>query len=86
MPYITAEQVLEVNDALEEQNITGLTPGQLNYLITQMLVGWLGESPNYTRYNAAMGVMECAKAELYRRRVAPYEDKKIQENGDVYTG
>ena len=31
-----------------------------------------------------IGVLECAKLELYRRVAAPYEDDKIDENGDVY--
>jgi len=31
-----------------------------------------------------MGVLECIKQEFYRRAVAPYEDKKKEENGDVY--
>ena len=39
----------------------------------------------YTHVNEAVGVLECAKLELYRRVAAPYEDEKIAENGDVYT-
>jgi hypothetical protein len=35
--------------------------------------------------NEAIGVLECAKLELYRRVAAPYEDEKIAESGDVYT-
>ena len=31
-----------------------------------------------------VGVLECAKLELYRRLAAPYEDLKIEDNGDVY--
>lgn len=30
-----------------------------------------------------LGMLECCKMELYRRHVAPYEDEKIIENGDV---
>ena len=30
------------------------------------------------------GALRCAQMEFYRRVAAPYEDKKIQENGDVY--
>ena len=58
-------------------------PGTLNYMITKVVHWWLGENPNYERYNAAIGVLECAKQELYRRKVSPYEDEKINENGDV---
>ena len=59
------------------------SPGTLNYIITRLVHWWLGDNPNYERYNAAIGVLECAKLELYRRKVSPYEDEKINENGDV---
>jgi hypothetical protein len=39
---------------------------------------------NYKHINEIIGVLECAKQEFYRRVAAPYEDTKIQENGDVY--
>lgn len=60
------------------------TPGELNYLITQVVIDFLGSNPDYTRFNAAVGAVESAKLELYRRMVAPYEDRKIKEHGDVY--
>jgi hypothetical protein len=59
--------------------------GELNYIITRLLrlyVEHRGES--YQTFNDIMGALEGAKAEFYRRVVAPYEDVKIQENGDVY--
>ena len=59
-------------------------PGTLNYIITRLVVWYLGENPNYEKYNSAIGVLECAKQELYRRQIAPYEDEKCEENGDVY--
>lgn len=31
-----------------------------------------------------IGALENSSSELYRRKIAPYEDKKIIENGDVY--
>jgi len=30
-----------------------------------------------------MGVLECVKQEFYRRRAVPYEEEKIEENGDI---
>ena len=59
-------------------------PGVLNYIITRIVIAWLGKDPNYERFNAAIGALESAKLELYRRAISPYEDKKIDENGDVY--
>jgi hypothetical protein len=69
------------------QTLLAYHPGTLNYIITRLCDYWTkdidGES-NYERYNAVIGVLECAKQELYRRQIAPYEDKKCEENGDVY--
>lgn len=31
-----------------------------------------------------IGTIECVKLEFYRRVVAPYEDKKAEQNGDAY--
>ena len=60
------------------------SPGDLNYIITMILSKALGENPNYARFNEIIGVLECCKLEMYRRKVAKYEDQKISENGDVY--
>ena len=85
MPYIKSEDrgrfeswlIESDNDAHPE------TEGELNYILTRLVHQWLGGKPNYAKFNAAIGVMESAKLELYRRMVAPYEDIKIAENGDV---
>jgi len=64
------------------------TPGDLNYLITRQVDAYLArKGVNYANLNEVIGVLECAKLELYRRLVASYEDRKIAdpENGDVYT-
>lgn len=60
------------------------SPGDLNYIITMILSKALGENPNYARFNEIIGVLECCKLEMYRRKIAKYEDQKIKENGDVY--
>ena len=60
------------------------TIGELNYVITQLVLRFLGSEPDYAAYNAVIGVLECAKQELYRRTVVPYEERKCAENGDVY--
>ena len=60
-------------------------PGELNYFLTTQILSYLfRHGKSYASYNAVIGVLECIKLELYRRMVAPYEDKKIKENGDVY--
>lgn len=80
MPYIKQED----REALNNHDDEPQNAGELNYMITVMIQEYLGSKPNYQRFNETIGVLECAKLELYRRMVAPYEDKKIEENGDVY--
>jgi hypothetical protein len=61
------------------------TAGELNYLVTKLVLKFLKANDlNYERINQAVGALECAKQELYRRLAAPYENKKAKENGDVY--
>lgn len=60
------------------------TAGELNFLITSLCDRYLKEELSYNKINEVVGVLECAKLELYRRIAAPYEDTKILEHGDVY--
>lgn len=58
--------------------------GVMNYIITRLISGTFGRQGwKYTRINRAMGVLECAKQEFYRRLAGPYEDKAIERNGDI---
>ena len=88
MPYINEEvRTVWMNMGLEDllRYIKRATPpGDLNYIITMILSKALGENPNYARFNEIIGVLECCKLEMYRRKIAKYEDQKIKENGDVY--
>lgn len=62
------------------------TAGELNYQFSKLALNYIvahGES--YQTYNDIMGAIAGAQMELYRRMVAPYEDQKIKDNGDVYS-
>mgnify|MGYP001596417025 CR=1 FL=1 len=60
-------------------------PGELNYVLTCLVQDYvLFKGAKYQHYNDAVGALECAKQELYRRRIGPYEDTKMKENGDVF--
>lgn len=85
MPYIQKE----VRSVLNNRSLEGLNPlnaGELNYCVTVLVKNFLKYKgkPRYDDYNAAIGALESAKLELYRRQVSPYEDEKITANGDVY--
>lgn len=85
MPYIRKARRSTLDTAMEYSALDTINgPGELNYLITMFVKDFLGDNPNYEKFNAAIGALESAKLELYRRMVAPYEDTKIIENGDVY--
>lgn len=83
MPYIKDDN----HQRADAQNGLGIDdPGTLNYVITHTILTYWQEGPqNYQRINDIVGALECAKAEFQRRIVAPYEDAKIEANGDVYT-
>jgi hypothetical protein len=90
VPYVDGESrrrldppLEALSSALAADGVHG-GEGELNYAITRLLVAALGPSPRYRDYNAAIGVLECAKLELYRRAAAAYEDAKRGEHGDVY--
>jgi len=87
MPYIkkfNREALDKIVNLLKKDRLA-LSVGELNYLITKILCyskEIRGES--YSTYNELIGVLECVKFELYRRKISIYENKKIKENGDVY--
>lgn len=79
MPYIEAHRrgPLDAGDKPR-------TPGELHYVLTTLVAEYLGPHARYSGLNEAIGVLECVKQELYRRILAPYEDRKRVENGEVY--
>jgi len=88
MPYITPElredfeeplqKLINLLDWVDSDKIDGI----MNYIITRLILSQYNNS-KYADYNSAIGVLECSKLELYRKVIAPYEDIKIIENGDI---
>jgi len=87
MPYILKENREKYNALLEE--LIGIlkkqpldqVDGEINYIVTKILKQVY--PLRYFNLNRAVGVLESCKLEFYRRVVGAYEDKKIEENGDV---
>jgi hypothetical protein len=89
MPYILQQKRAFLDPAIRElaESFIALNDdknfaGNLNYTITKLLFTLYPE-PNYQRFNDMIGALECCKMELYRQKVAPYEDMKEEENGPV---
>ena len=77
MPYIKPED-------RDRSTFQPETAGELNFMLTERILYYLGPHPNYQKYNDVLGVLTAIQLELYRRKIASYEDTKIIENGDVY--
>lgn len=68
------------------------TAGLLSYHIVDDILDFLDEmrcqnkreTNKYNDYALAIGVLELTKLELWRRLITSYEDKKKEENGDVF--
>lgn len=88
MPYILAadrDKLQSAADAIAAVVDQDTTAGDLNYLMSLMAKAYIeAKGLRYEHLNAVVGALESAKAEFQRRVVAPYEDQKIADNGDVY--
>jgi len=89
MPYIPEQDRRKFDSVLLELTrvigLNGISAGELNYLITSLAKFYLERhGVSYSIINDIVGILECAKQEFYRRVAAPYEDKKIKLNKDVY--
>ena len=84
MPYIPDKAIRKVLDGyseclinvLKEEGITG----NLNYFIFRTIKHLCKRYKDYAHFEADL---QKALRESYRVLEAPYEDKKIEENGDV---
>jgi ribosomal protein S3AE len=87
LPYIKPEKRTKYEKPVNEliATLKALSSeevdGELNYIITKILKNIY--PLKYHHLNKAIGVLECAKQEFYRRVASPYEDLKIKENTDV---
>jgi hypothetical protein len=84
MPYITLARRDFITGT--DEDWTPQISGELNYILTKWVDAYLKDNGlNYRNINDVIGALECCKLELYRRVAAPYEDKKRDENGEVYS-
>ena len=86
MPYIREEERQALDVAIDELYSHLTSPGRLNYAITRLILNYMPRQAeaSYQMVAEVTGVLENVKQEFYRRYAAPYEDRKIAENGDVY--
>lgn len=96
MPYIKQEQREKLNSAIDElsDRIVSMVKseddsafaGILNYVSTRLALSIIRKKFGKIRYwmiAVITGVFKNVADEFYRRLAVPYEDKKIDEEGDV---
>lgn len=86
MPYLQETQKEYFKDLLAALgHVSIVNGGELNFVITETIKQFLVTHEfRYETLNTVIGALESAKLELYRRKIAPYEDEKAASNGDVY--
>jgi len=84
MPYIKPETRLHIDYYIEDLLSYINSKGDLNCLISE-LVGRLilNTKISYTQISEWIDGVHGAERELTRRLLNPYEDIKIDENGDI---
>lgn len=88
MPYITQDSRQKYNTLVDELTLklekNGNKIGDINYCFSRLIWSVFLKNPSYVLGNSLIGVLECIKLEMYRRLMGPYEDKKLNENGDLF--
>ena len=87
MPYIKSDARriydLPLQTIIKRLKEGGNNPGEVNYCLSTIIWHLFDGLPSYSTANSLLGVLSAVEQEFYRRRVMPYEDKKIIENGDL---
>lgn len=83
MPYIKQENREKLDRIVEQMKEADVVAdGDLNYLLYAYCKRHV--SPSYNNYKNFIGELNQCATEIERRVLAPYEDEKVKENGDVY--
>lgn len=81
MPYIHQTARAEIANGDPPANV-----GELTYVIQQYVNTYLDEQGlSYARIAEVLGALEGAKVDFIDRIVKPYERRKREVNGDVWT-
>jgi hypothetical protein len=85
MPYIKQEireELKELTNIIEKYPLANAE--EVNYIVTLIFNKYIKHKQvSYENFNSFVGALFCCVLEFYRRKIAPYEDIKIKDNGDV---
>jgi hypothetical protein len=82
MPYIELKKRVQLDRIIElMKNLNIKADGDLNYILFKLCKETV--QPGYNQYKNFIAELNECSNEIRRRFLAPYEDTKIRENGDV---
>lgn len=82
MPYIIPEDRETMDEIVEHMRDNDvIADGDLNYILFAFCKRHV--KPSYHNFKNFIGELRQCAAEIERRLLAPYEDMKIEQNGDV---
>lgn len=96
MPYIKKHEQGVFKSMMANVDVANMTAsalfkfasksaGHFNFVVTKLIMYRLKrQGMSYANLRMILGDLEAIKTEFYRRVVADYENKKLEENGDVY--
>ena len=83
MPYIKQDRRKDLDTIVSDMWINDIkADGDLNYVLYAYCKRCIKHS--YNNYKNYIGELRQCATEIERRLLAPYEDEKIIENGDIY--
>lgn len=79
MPYIPTKDRDQLDAGARPE-----TPGELTYVLCRIAIEYVRRrGVRFITMCEALGALQAASLEFYRRAVAPYEDAKAAEAGDL---
>ena len=81
MPYVDPKVRKVLDYIVAEMGYQIVCDGDLNYVLFTFCKRYI--KPSYKNYKNYIGELNECVAEIRRRLLAPYEDQKIKEHGDV---
>lgn len=91
MPYIEQRyrdlidsEINALIEGLKRFDVGSTVPdGAINYAVTKIILTFF-RPVTYFKIERVRGLLKGILSEYERREAIPYEDKKIEQNGDVY--
>jgi len=88
MPYLKKTDRNSIDVDIETLGIdfAPQNGAELNFIVCTFVDNYIKKHGlSYANVQEMIGALDCAKMEIYRRVAGPYEDKKVEENGDVFS-